>query len=211
MLKFFFVFFVFFYGYSLISFSFLMKPSQKISSHSSMRDLLTHYPGAKRLLFRRYHLGGCSSCGFDLEETLEQLCKRSGGLEPQKVLQEIEQGHREDKEMLIDPVALREKLHDASLLNVHLLDLRTREEFEAVHIPTSQLLTQELMQNAMATWPKDELLVLIDHQGERTLDAAAYFAGHGFTGVKALRGGIDAYAEKADHSLPRYTIEKENS
>ncbi len=176
-----------------------------------MRDLLAHYPGAKRVLFRRYHLGGCSSCGFDLEETLEQLCKRSGGLEAQQVLKEIEEGHREDEEMLLDPLLLREKLHDTSVVNIRLLDLRTREEFEAVHIPTSQLLTQELMQETMADWLKTDLLILIDHQGERSLDAAAYFAGHGFKNVKALRGGIDAYAEKADHSLPRYTIEKENS
>ncbi len=176
-----------------------------------MHDLLAHYPGAKRTLFRRYHLGGCSSCGFDLEETLEQLCERNGGLNPNQVLIEIEEGHREDEEMLIDPLILREKLQDTTLSELHLLDLRTREEFEAVHVPTSQLLTQELMQQAMSHWPKNELLVLIDHLGERTLDAAAYFAGHGFTNVKALRGGIDAYAEKADHSLPRYTIEKENS
>jgi rhodanese-related sulfurtransferase len=184
-------------------------PSHKISPESSMRDLLAHYPGARRTLFRRYHLGGCSSCSFDLEETLQQLCTRSSGLDPHQVLTEIEAGHQEDEKMLIDPLSLREKLHDTTLSKIHLLDLRTREEFEAVKIPTSQLLTQELMQQAMSNWPKDELLVLIDHQGERSLDAAAYFAGHGFTLVQALRGGIDAYAEKADRSLPRYTIEKE--
>ncbi|MBM3857260.1 MAG: rhodanese-like domain-containing protein [Verrucomicrobia bacterium] len=176
-----------------------------------MRDLLAHYPGAKRTLFRRYHLGGCSSCGFDLEETLQQLCTRSGGLDPHQVLTEIETSHQEDEKMWIEPLALHKKLHDISLSEVHLLDLRTREEFEAVHLPTSQLLTQELMQEAMGRWPKNELLVLIDHQGERSLDAAAYFAGHGFANVKALRGGIDAYSEKADHSLPRYTIEKEET
>jgi len=171
-----------------------------------MRDLLAHYPGARLTLFRRYHLGGCSSCGFDLEETLDQLCARSGDLDPHQVLTEIEEGHREDEKMWIDPLALHQQLLDSALSKLHLLDLRTREEFEAVHLPTSQLLTQELMQQAMIRWPKNELLVLIDHQGERSLDAAAYFAGHGFTHVKALRGGIDAYAEHADHSIPRYTI-----
>lgn len=175
-----------------------------------MRDLLAHYPGARRTLFRNYHLGGCSSCGFDLEETLTELCARSGNLDADQVLEKIEEGHREDEQMQIDPLALYAKLHDPTLAEAHLLDLRTREEFEAVHIPTSQLLTQELMQTAMASWPKNDLVVLIDHQGERSLDAAAYFAGHGFTSVKALRGGIDAYAEKADHSLPRYTIDRDS-
>jgi len=62
------------------------------------------------------------------------------------------------------------------------------------------------MQEAM-NWPKESPLVLIDHTGSRILDAAAYFAGHGFTNVKGLRGGIDAYSEQADPSLPRYTTE----
>lgn len=185
-------------------------PSQKISPNSTMEELLAHYPGARRTLFRNYHLGGCSSCSFDLQETLTELCHRNGGLDPHQVLAEVEASHQEDEKMWIDPLTLHAKLHDTTLSHVHLLDLRTREEFEAVHIPTSQLLTQEFGQQVMANLPKSELLVLIDHVGERTLDAAAYFAGHGFTAVKALRGGIDAYAEQANPSLPRYTIEKES-
>jgi hypothetical protein len=44
-------------------------------------------------------------------------------------------------------------------------------------------------------------------EGTRGLDAAAFFAGHGFTDVRALRGGIDAWSLEVDPSLPRYTIE----
>ena len=57
-------------------------------------------------------------------------------------------------------------------------------------------------------WPREEgLIVLIDHQGARSLDAAAYFAGHGFTNVRALLGGIDAWSQEVDPSLPRYRLE----
>jgi hypothetical protein len=86
------------------------------------------------------------------------------------------------------------------------LDIRTREEFEAVSIPGSRLMTQEIMQESM-NWPKETEIILVDHTGGRVLDAAAYFAGHGFTRVKGLKGGIDAYSEQADSSLPRYTTE----
>lgn len=170
-----------------------------------MGELLAIYPGARRTLFRLHHLGGCSSCGFSLEETLEQLCARSGGLDAKGLLEEIEAGHLEDDKLFIDPLTLRDALADQA---IKILDIRTREEFEAVNIPGSQLMTEELMQTAMA-WPKENLLVLIDHQGTRGLDAAAYFLGHGFSNVKTMRGGIDAYAEHADPSLPRYTIETE--
>ncbi len=172
-----------------------------------MEELLTIYPGARRALFQRYHLGGCSSCSFSLEETLEELCQRNGTLDPNIVLEELKKAHHADEQLLISPKDLYHHLHDPNEEHICLLDIRTREEFEAVHIPTSQLLTQDLMETTMNHWPKENLLILIDHRGERSLNAAAYFAGHGFLNVKSLRGGIDAYAEKMDRSLPRYEVE----
>ena len=64
------------------------------------------------------------------------------------------------------------------------------------------------MNTILMQWPRDSgLIVLIDHQGARSLDAAAYFAGHQFTNVKALLGGIDAWSEQVAPDLPRYTLE----
>ena len=85
--------------------------------------------------------------------------------------------------------------------------MRTREEFEAVKLPNAQLFTQELMQDITSNWSRDDLLVVYDHQGSRSMDAAAYFQGHGFTNVKSLRGGIDAYSAEVDATLPRYELE----
>ena len=52
--------------------------------------------------------------------------------------------------------------------------------------------------------------MIYDHQGTRSLDAVAYFVGHGFSEAKCLAGGIDAYSEQIDPSLPRYRIELED-
>jgi predicted sulfurtransferase len=41
------------------------------------------------------------------------------------------------------------------------------------------------------------------------LDIAAFFIGHGMKNVLALAGGIDAYAQEVDPSIPRYRIEIE--
>jgi rhodanese-related sulfurtransferase len=169
----------------------------------SIEELLGIFPGARRTLFQLHHIGGCSSCGFSPSETLAQICARNGGLDPVVVLGEIKDGHLKDEALLISPADLQAKLKNEA---VRVLDIRTREEFEAVAIPGSRLMTQELMQEAM-NWSKETLLVLVDHTGARVLDAAAYFAGHGFTNVKGLKGGIDSYAESADPSLPRYTTE----
>ena len=49
-----------------------------ITPQSSMGEVLEEFPGAQRALFRRYHIGGCSSCGF--EATGRDAC---AGLHPQ--------------------------------------------------------------------------------------------------------------------------------
>lgn len=169
----------------------------------TMEQLLGIFPGARRTLFQLHHIGGCSSCGFSPTETLSQICARNGGLDTALVLSEIKEGHLKDEALLISPEDLHAKINASSL---RILDIRTREEFEAVSIPGARFMTQEIMQEAM-NWPKETEIVLIDHTGGRVLDAAAYFAGHGFTKVKGLKGGIDAYSQQVDPTLPRYTTE----
>jgi rhodanese-related sulfurtransferase len=175
----------------------------KVHPDLTMEELLGIFPGARRTLFQLHHIGGCSSCGFSPAETLAQICARNGGLDPATVLGEIREGHLKDESLLISPADLHARLKDPG---IRLLDIRTREEFEAVSITGSRFMTQEIMQEAM-NWPKETEIFLIDHSGGRVLDAAAYFAGHGFTAVKGLKGGIDAYSSQADPSLPRYTTE----
>ncbi len=183
----------------------MSETSNEETIHQTMEEILALYPGAQRTLFQLHHIGGCSSCGFSLSESLAQVCERNEGLDPAIILEEIRSGHVQDEKLLIAPEELHQRQGDLSL---RLLDLRTREEFESVSIPGSQLMTQEKLQESM-NWHKESELILIDHNGSRVLDAAAYFAGHGFTNVKGLRGGIDAYSEKVDSSLPRYTMEVE--
>jgi rhodanese-related sulfurtransferase len=170
----------------------------------TMADLLAAFPGAQRALFRHYHIGGCASCGFRPEETLAGVCERNGGLNPDEVLENLRSAHEQDQQMMLTPATVKE-LFEAG--GVDIFDIRTKEEHEAVHIEGSRHFNQQLMQETLSTWPKDRLLILVDHNGARSLDAAAYFAGHGFTNVKCLRGGIDGWSVEADPNLPRYTLE----
>jgi rhodanese-related sulfurtransferase len=50
-------------------------------------------------------------------------------------------------------------------------------------------------------------MVLYDHRGQQSLDAAAYFMGQGFRNVRCLRGGIDAWSREVDEKIPRYRLE----
>ena len=108
--------------------------------------------------------------------------------------------------MQIDPREVAERIARGE--KVYLLDVRTREEYDAVKINQAHLFTQESMQEIQGNWSRENLLVVYDHQGTRSMDAAAYFQGHGFDNVKSLRGGIDAWSVEIDQKLPRYHLEQ---
>jgi len=171
---------------------------------SPMREVLEAFPGAQRSLFRRYHIGGCSSCGFSPEETLEQVCARNGNLDTSEVLAHIQTSHEQDAKVLISPSELAAlKQQDPA---VKLVDVRSREEFEAVRIEGSVLLSQEVMRGLMASGSNSTPMVVIDHAGKNGLDAAAYFMGHGLQNVRCLRGGIDAWAQEVEPKMRRYKL-----
>ena len=170
-----------------------------------MRKVLEAFPGAQRALFRRYHIGGCSSCAFQPQETLEQVCARNNALDVTEVLAHIESSHEQDAKVFIEPKELAETL--ATDKSVRLVDVRSREEYEAVHIPDSVLLSQDVMRQIMAEGTNTRAIVVIDHQGRQGLDAAAYFIGHGLQNVRCLRGGIDAWSREIDPNLRRYKVD----
>lgn len=173
-----------------------------IDPNLPMRELLAQYPSAQRALFRSYHIGGCSSCGFRPDETLAEVCARNENLPVADVAQTILSAHEADQNMQISPA-------DADTFvkagKAKLVDVRTREEFDAVNIPGSVLLTQELM-HELGGWPREQLIIFVCHHGIRSLDAASYFAGHGMENVRSLTGGIDAWSIEIDPTLPRYEL-----
>jgi len=182
----------------------MLTEAPSILPSSSMREVLAVYPGAQRTLFRHYHIGGCNSCAFSPEETLDQLCQRNGGLDVNEVLAQIKSSHEQDARLLLRPKDLAARLEsDKSIL---LLDVRSREEFEAVHLEGSVLLSQDVMREILGAGTNTRPIVIIDHQGKQALDAAAYFMGHGLQNVACLRGGIDAWAQEVDPTVRRYKV-----
>jgi rhodanese-related sulfurtransferase len=178
--------------------------TETINPQSPMSAVLEMFPGAQRALFRRYHIGGCSSCGFQPTETIAQVCARNGNLNTAEVLAHIRSSHEQDEKVLISPKELAELIKSDNA--VKLVDVRSREEFEAVNIGGSVLLSQPVMQQLMASGSNTNPIVVIDHAGKNGLDAAAYFMGHGLKNVRCLRGGIDAWAQEVDTKMRRYRL-----
>lgn len=170
-----------------------------------MEEILARLPGARRALFAAFHVGGCQSCAYRDEETLAEVCARNE-IDVDDAIRELLASHQRDRRMLIAPSVLKARLDAGEPLR--LLDLRTREEHEAVRIEGSEFLTQELQQQLFAG-PPEQALVLYDHRGRDVLDRCAWFHGHGLTNTLALEGGIDAWSRDADPAVPRYRLEME--
>lgn len=175
-----------------------------ITPATPMGSIMEALPGARRALFSRYHLGGCQSCGFADTETLADLCARAGELDVQEVLGHLLASHAHDESMMITPAELKAEL-DSSAPPL-LLDARTREEHEAVSIPGSVFLEQDLQQKLFAGDPQRRIIIH-DHAGKHVLDTCAWFLGHGMKNTRALKGGIDAWSREIDPKLPRYRLE----
>jgi monothiol glutaredoxin len=84
-----------------------------------------------------------------------------------------------------------------------LLDVRTVNERETASIPGSTLLTEDEVQRVEGL-PKNTKLVFHCHLGGRSQQAAQRFAELGFTDVYNVTGGIEAWSEEIDPSVPRY-------
>lgn len=171
-----------------------------LTPETPMGEILETLPGARRALFARYHLGGCSSCAFSNDESLAGLAARAE-VPAEEMLAHLLESHAHDSAMWLEPQAARDRAGD-----FRWIDLRTREEHEAVVIPGSELFTQDLQQQLFAGDPSARLL-LYDHTGRSALDQVAWFRGHGLKETYALRGGIDAWSREVDPTLGRYRLE----
>ena len=62
----------------------------RITPDMTMEQILEVAPAAQRALFQRYHVGGCSSCGFQPTDTLAQVCKERNILDINEVIDTIQ-------------------------------------------------------------------------------------------------------------------------
>lgn len=168
-----------------------------------VREILGSYPSARRALFAAYHIGGCQSCAFSEEDSLTEVCQQNE-INVQEARETIAKSHEEEQKLLLSPLELQSQL--ASENPPTLVDARTREEHEAVKIEPSTLLTESTL-SSLSTENTEQKVILYDHTGTSVLDHVSWFRGHGLKNCFALAGGIDAYAQEADSSIPRYRLE----
>ncbi len=100
----------------------------------------------------------------------------------------------------LDVAELKTRL-DAGQITV--IDVRPADQRQAAPFPGARSLEEE-GEAAIGALPKDTPLAFLCHHGISSRGVAEHFAAHGFTQVHNITGGIDAWAERIDASVPRY-------
>ncbi len=97
--------------------------------------------------------------------------------------------------------ALKAKMDRSETLR--LIDVRRPDEWETARIAGAELLDADLMEELLEQ-PKDTALVFQCHHGHRSHRVAEQLVAQGYTQVFNLTGGIDAWSQEVDSSVPRY-------
>jgi rhodanese-related sulfurtransferase len=177
--------------------------TKEITPDTTMGEILNHYPSAKRALFQKYHIGGCSSCGYSLDQSLQEvMVNHRREKEVTNAIHHIYESYEFDKKIQITPTDLKAKLDNGE--KIHLVDVREDWELEIANIPNSHLLTQQLAYEILQKWDKQSMIVFYCHTGARSLEAASYFKGHGLPNCYSLSGGIDQFSTDVDPSISKY-------
>lgn len=173
----------------------------KFTLNTQMKDVEIQFPYTRSTLHSKFHIGGCSKCGYELSNTIEEVAKKYTK-EPQDVLDALNEGLEEMSSAEISVKRFAEILN--SQQKVLILDVREEWEYNIAHIPGSILLTESNFESMLLKAKEVSYVIAVCHHGMRSMNATLYLREHGVLNAKSLAGGIDAYSVQNDPSIQRY-------
>ncbi len=102
----------------------------------------------------------------------------------------------------ITPIELHARLQSGE--KIHLIDVREPHELQISSLNGAQLIPLGQLASRMSELDSAEEIVLFCKVGPRAIRALEVLVSAGFRKVKNLQGGINAWAEEIDSSLPIY-------
>ena len=85
-----------------------------------------------------------------------------------------------------------------------LLDCRQPEEHEFARFEGGILIPMEEIPTRVGELSASQPIVVYCHLGGRSLMVTQWLRENGFPDAKSMRGGIDAWSQQIDPSIPRY-------
>jgi adenylyltransferase/sulfurtransferase len=102
----------------------------------------------------------------------------------------------------IDAIQLKEKIDRGDKFT--LIDVREPHEFQIGRIPGSTLIPLGQLPNRLSELDPDAEIVAHCRSGARSQKAVDLLKQHGFKNVRNMTGGILAWSDKVDPSVPKY-------
>jgi rhodanese-related sulfurtransferase len=87
---------------------------------------------------------------------------------------------------------------------IKLLDVRERWEYNISHIQNSILIPLSEFNSRFNELNTDDNIIVVCHHGVRSYRVTEFLLSKGFKKVKNLQGGIDAWSQQVDPSIPLY-------
>jgi rhodanese-related sulfurtransferase len=88
--------------------------------------------------------------------------------------------------------------------DVVLLDVREPGEIAVAAIPFAKQIPMGEIPTRSHELDKNKIIIVMCHSGVRSMQVARFLRAHGFARVMNLAGGIDAWSQQIDSSIPRY-------
>jgi adenylyltransferase/sulfurtransferase len=114
--------------------------------------------------------------------------------------------HEQAVEEQVDPLEITAlQLQDRLKANhLQLVDVREPHEWEICHIDGAQLIPLKEIEGRSPELNRDNEIILYCKGGVRSMKALKVLKEQGFSNLKSLRGGITAWSNEVDSSMPQY-------
>ena len=104
----------------------------------------------------------------------------------------------------LTPIEFCERWPKGKCEEVTLLDVREPAEIEIASLPDTTTIPMMEIPTRLAELNPDATVVVMCHSGGRSRRVAEFLIASGFSRVFNLTGGIDAWSQQIDPSVPRY-------
>jgi sulfur-carrier protein adenylyltransferase/sulfurtransferase len=93
---------------------------------------------------------------------------------------------------------------DNPQLGIKVLDVREPNEYEIAHVDGVPLMPLSTLARRFAELDPSRQYYIHCHTGVRSLRAVDFLRQHGFKHLKSVKGGLAAWSEEVDRSVPKY-------
>jgi len=197
------------YGYHILKITEIEveRVAGPIGGDTRMSALNELFPEAHTLLFKTFHIG-LPVAGYKAEDTVASVAN-SHGKNVAEVVNFLNKELGDRQIAVISPQDLADRLKSAGP-GPTLLDIREKWEWDIARIDGATRVTPENNQQVLGSLDPAAEIVLIDWKQDRGPSFQRWLAQRGFSNVKCLEGGIDAWSERVDTRQSRYDIDEDD-